>query len=176
VRLYPYYTDRVLRRIPGLAHLAPIASSVHERMDGGGYPRGIAGDAIPLLGRYLAAAHRYRVLVSDRPHRPRVTDPEAGRALRSAALAGELDATAVDAVLAASGQPGHRSPSAPAGLTPREMEVLALAARGLTTKHIAHVLGMAPKTAGNHIERIYTKIDASSRAEATLFAMRNGIV
>ena len=71
VRLYPYYTDRVLRRIPGLADLAPIASSVHECMNGGGYPRGIAGDTIPLLGRYLAAAHRFRVLVSDRPHRPR---------------------------------------------------------------------------------------------------------
>lgn len=176
LRLYPYYTDRVLRRIPGLAHLAAIASSVHERMDGGGYPRGIAGDAIPLLGRYLAAAHRYRVLVADRPHRLRFTEAEAGRVLRRAALAGELDAAAVDAVLAASGQRGQRSPSAPAGLTPREIEVLALAARGLTTKHIAHQLGMAPKTAGNHIERIYTKIDASSRAEATLFAMRNGIV
>lgn len=176
VRLYPYYTDRVLRRIPGLADLAPIASSVHERMDGGGYPRGIAGDTIPLLGRHLAAAHRYRTLVSDRPHRPRVTEEAAGRALRRAAQAGELDPSAVDAVLAAAGHHGRRSPSAPAGLSPREVEVLALAARGWTTKHIAHELGIAPKTVGNHIERIYSKIDVSSRAEAALFAMRTGIV
>jgi DNA-binding CsgD family transcriptional regulator len=35
---------------------------------------------------------------------------------------------------------------------------------------------VSPKTVGNHIEHIYTKIDASNRAAASLFAVRNGLV
>ena len=69
-----------------------------------------------------------------------------------------------------------RCPSAPAGLTPREVEVLELAARGATTRQVASRLGIAPKTAGNHIERIYMKVGVSSRAEAALFAMQNGLL
>ena len=37
-------------------------------------------------------------------------------------------------------------------------------------------LGIAPKTAGNHIERIYAKIGVNSRAEAAMFAMQNGLL
>jgi DNA-binding CsgD family transcriptional regulator len=38
------------------------------------------------------------------------------------------------------------------------------------------VLGIAPKTAGTHIERIYSKIGASTRSTATLFAMQHGLL
>jgi len=89
---------------------------------------------------------------------------------------GELDGTAVDAVLEASGHTSRRRPSAAAGLTPREVEVLALAAKGETTRQIATRLGISPKTAGNHLERIYAKAGVQSRAEAALFAMRHGLV
>ena len=64
---------------------------------------------------------------------------------------------------------GHRVPrrrEGPAGLTAREVEVLRLLARGLSNKEIAERLVISPKTAGNHIEHIYTKIGASSRATA----------
>lgn len=54
-----------------------------------------------------------------------------------------------------SGHRLHRRPSGPFGLTPRELEVLALLARGAANRPIARQLGIAPKTAGNHIERIY---------------------
>ena len=56
------------------------------------------------------------------------------------------------------------------------MEVLRLLARGVRTKDIARSLGITPKTAGNHIDHIYAKIDASSRATASLFALRNGLL
>ena len=52
----------------------------------------------------------------------------------------------------------------PSGLTAREVEVLRLAARGLSNKEIAGRLVISPKTVANHIEHIYTKIGASSRA------------
>jgi DNA-binding CsgD family transcriptional regulator len=71
-------------------------------------------------------------------------------------------ADAVDAVLTATGQ--HRSTrrTGPSGLTPREIEVLSLIARGASTRQVAHALGITAKTAGTHIERIYTKTGAST--------------
>jgi DNA-binding NarL/FixJ family response regulator len=56
------------------------------------------------------------------------------------------------------------------------VEVLRLLARGLSTKEIAERLVISPKTAGNHIEHIYAKIEASSRATASLFAMQQGLL
>jgi DNA-binding CsgD family transcriptional regulator len=55
-------------------------------------------------------------------------------------------------------------------------EVLRLAARGLSTREIGQRLVMSPKTAGNHIEHIYTKIGAGNRAAASLFAVRHGLL
>ena len=49
-------------------------------------------------------------------------------------------------------------------------------ARGLSNKQIAERLVISPKTAGNHIEHIYTKIDASNRASASLFAVQHGLL
>ena len=77
------------------------------------------------------------------------------------------------------GAAGHRVPrrrGGPAGLTAREVEVLRLLARGLSNREIAERLVISPKTAGNHIEHIYAKIDASSRATASLFAMQHGLL
>ena len=89
---------------------------------------------------------------------------------------GEVEGSAADAVLVAAGHRPRSRPSAPAGLTPREVEVLSLAARGATTRQIASRLGISPKTAGNHIERIYAKAGVQSRAEAALFAMQHGLI
>jgi DNA-binding CsgD family transcriptional regulator len=115
-------------------------------------------------------------MLEDRPHRPAMTREAAERELRRMAREGEVDGGAADAVLAAAGHPVRARPTAPAGLTPREVEVLVLAARGSTTRQVARRLGISPKTAGNHIERIYTKIGVSNRAEATLFAMQSGLL
>jgi DNA-binding CsgD family transcriptional regulator len=82
----------------------------------------------------------------------------------------------VDAVLTAAGQHRAKRRAGPAGLTPREIEVLSLIARGASTRQVAHTLGITVKTAGTHIERIYTKIGASTRSTATLFAMQHGLL
>ena len=74
----------------------------------------------------------------------------------------------------ATGSPRRRE--GPAGLTEREVEVLRLLARGLSNKDIAQRLVISPKTVGNHVEHIYAKIDASTRAAAGLFAMRHGLL
>ena len=49
-------------------------------------------------------------------------------------------------------------------------------AQGLSNRQIGARLVISPKTAGNHVEHIYSKIDASSRAAASLFAMRHGLL
>jgi DNA-binding CsgD family transcriptional regulator len=101
---------------------------------------------------------------------------EAVATLRAEVRAGQLDVEAVDAVLAAAGAGRSKRASGPAGLTPREVEVLTLIARGARAADVARRLGISPKTAGTHIERIYTKTGSSSRATATLFALRNGLL
>jgi DNA-binding NarL/FixJ family response regulator len=91
---------------------------------------------------------------------------------------GAFDPIAVEAVLAAAGQqtsPRTRA-GGPAGLTAREADVLALLARGLANKAIAKELSISPKTVGNHVERIYTKLDVTNRAAAAMRAMQYGIV
>jgi DNA-binding NarL/FixJ family response regulator len=58
-------------------------------------------------------------------------------------------------------------------LTPRELEVLKLLASGLGQKKIAQALFITPKTVATHIQRILTKLDLHSRAEAVAYAHRN---
>ncbi len=176
VRLSSYYTERVLARPAGLAQIGAVAALAHERMDGSGYHRGATGSAIPRSGRILAAACAYRAMVEPRAHRSAMPAKQAAADLRADVRAGRLDTDAVDAVLTAAGAGRPKRLSGPAGLTPREVEVLTLIARGATASDVAGRLGISRKTAGTHIERIYLKTGASSRSTATLFALRNGLL
>ena len=61
-------------------------------------------------------------------------------------------------------------------LTPRETEVLALAAKGLTHKEIAERLGISARTARNHLANLYRKLDIHGRAETVHWAVRLGLL
>jgi DNA-binding NarL/FixJ family response regulator len=149
---------------------------LRERLDGSGYPRGLAGAAISRPARILAAADAYQAMHEPRPHRPARSADEAAGALRAEVKTGRLDGDAVEGVLGAAGHRVPRRREGPAGLTPREIEVLRLLARGLPNKEIAARLVISPKTVANHVEHIYTKIGASNRAAAGLFAMQHGLL
>ena len=176
MRMHPYYTERMLARPDSLARIGAIASMVHERCDGSGYHRGLTSAAIPATARVLAAACAFQAMTEPRSHRPALTAKQASSELRADVRAGRLDADAVDAVLAAAGQSRGKRRTGPAGLTPREIEVLALIARGASTRQVAQRLSITPKTAETHIERIYAKTGASTRSTATLFAMQHGLL
>ena len=176
VRLHPYLTERMLSFSAALAPLGSIAGQHHERLDGSGYPRGLSGDAISHAGRVLAAADVYHAMTAARPHRPALGAAEAAVALRAQVASSRLDGAAVDAVLRAAGHRVRRRREWPAGLTPREVEIVRLLARGLTARAIADRLGISPKTAGSHIEHIYLKTGASNRAQLSLFAMKYGLM
>jgi DNA-binding NarL/FixJ family response regulator len=63
-----------------------------------------------------------------------------------------------------------------AGLTPREMEVLALLAAGRSSKEIALRLVISPRTVSTHVQHILAKLDVSNRARAIALAHRAGLV
>lgn len=175
VRLHPYYSERILARVPGLEEAATLAGRHHERCDGSGYHRGVTGAQLSMPARLLATADAYRALVEQRPYRRALPAPRAADALRAKASAGALDGDAVAAVLAASGQrAGVRRPR-PAGLTERQVEVLKLMACGLSNRAIADRLVISRRTAEHHAQDIYVKIGASTRAAAALYAMEHGL-
>jgi HD-GYP domain-containing protein (c-di-GMP phosphodiesterase class II) len=176
VRMHPYLTERMLHQSEALAPLGAIAVQHRERLDGSGYPRGLSGPAISPPARILGAADAYQAMREPRPYRPARPGDEAAAELRSDVKAGRLDAEAVEAVLGAAGHRVSRRREGPAGLTRREVEVLRLLARGLSNKQIAERLVISPKTVANHVEHIYAKIDASTRAAASLFAMQHGLL
>jgi DNA-binding NarL/FixJ family response regulator len=64
----------------------------------------------------------------------------------------------------------------PVLLTPREIEVLAALGNGLTNKETARLLGISPHTVKFHIESLFRKLGASSRAAAVARGMRQQIV
>lgn len=176
VRLQPQMTQRMLRQSDALAPLAAIAVQHRERLDGSGYPAGLSGSAVSRPARILAAADAYQAMREPRPHREALSAEAAAAELRREVKAGRMDGDAVDAVLAAAGHRVPRRREGPAGLTAREIEVLVLVARGMSNKQIADRLVISAKTVGNHVEHIYSKIDASNRAAASLFAMRHGLL
>jgi HD-GYP domain-containing protein (c-di-GMP phosphodiesterase class II) len=176
VRTHPYLTERVLARPPQLASIGGLAGLHHERVDGSGYPRGLHGDALSMAARVIAAADVCNAVSQARPHRRELNAAEAATLLRDEVTAGLLDGEAVNAVLGAAGHRVRRRPGLPSGLTPREVEVLALLARGVPNKVIAERLSLSARTVRSHIEHVYAKIGVSTRGAAAMFAMRHGLV
>jgi len=75
-----------------------VAATHHEKWDGSGYPRGLRGEAIPLLGRLMAIVDVYDALISDRPYKKAFTHREAV-AVISAGKATQFDPVLVDLFL-----------------------------------------------------------------------------
>ena len=61
--------ERILGNVDTYPEIAGIVRHHHERVDGQGYPDGLAEDAIPLLSRIIAVADAYNAMTSDRPYR-----------------------------------------------------------------------------------------------------------
>jgi putative nucleotidyltransferase with HDIG domain len=97
VRRHPLVTAQILERVPGFRQLAPLASAHHERLDGGGYPRGLTGPDLDMPMRVLAVADVYEAVTSERPYRAAMSSDQALAILRTEAPA-RLDATAVAAL------------------------------------------------------------------------------
>jgi HD-GYP domain-containing protein (c-di-GMP phosphodiesterase class II) len=146
----------------------------HERGDGSGYHRGLSGSSIPIAARLISAVDALVAMTQPRPYRPAMSLDEACSRLREDHA---LDHDAVDGVVAAAhgtSRSVHRSVST--GLTERQVEVLRLLAQGLTNRQIGERLVLSPRTAERHVQDIYLRIGASSRAAAALFAAENELL
>ena len=181
VELHPMLTEQMLRRSPALALLNTVACAHHEKCDGSGYHKRVQADADALGACVLAATEIYVGLTTERADREPFSPDDAAVELRGLESQGVLEPRASRAVLVAAGHGEPRGPSGkrpvnPGGLTRREVDVLRLAAKGLTTREIADRLYISPKTADHHIQHIYGKINVSTRAAAALWAMQHTVV
>ena len=181
VELHPMLTEQMLRRSPALDALNLVASAHHERCDGSGYHKRVRADAADLGACVLQAVEIYVGLTRERADRPPFAASDAASELRRLESHGALEPRASRAVLVAAGHgegaaPASGGPKNPGGLSRREVDVLRLAAKGLTTKQIGERLFISTKTADHHIQHVYNKIGVSTRAAAALWAMQHAVV
>ncbi len=175
-RLHAYHSERILARIPPLTGLAKLAGQHHERSDGSGYHRGSLAAQLTMPSRVLACADAYRRWIEDRPYRRALVPARAADRLEAEARAGRLDADAAAAVIEAAGLPHGGRRARPADLTERQVEVLRLVSHGLSNAEIAERLVLSRRTVEHHVQDVYLKIGASTRAGAAMFALQHGLL
>jgi HD-GYP domain-containing protein (c-di-GMP phosphodiesterase class II) len=93
VKEHPLITERILVRVPGCEHVAPLAGAHHERLDGSGYPRGLGAAELTVPMRLLAVADVYEALTSTRPYRPALSS-DAALSIIGEGVPGRFDADA----------------------------------------------------------------------------------
>jgi HD-GYP domain-containing protein (c-di-GMP phosphodiesterase class II) len=178
LRLHPYFTERILSRVPALSEVAAIAGKHHERLNGTGYYRGLSRSELPVSACILALVEEFQERVPIDPGQHKLDPKEILKAMQPEI--GTLfspdcfEALAQEMGLAAP-KPARRR-AWPAGLTDREIEVLQLLATGASNRQIAKHLVVSEKTVAHHLEHIYNKIGISSRAAAVFFAMENELI
>jgi diguanylate cyclase (GGDEF)-like protein len=91
--------ESILASVEFLSDVRPLVRHAHERWDGGGYPDGLAGDAIPIGARIVHACDAYDAMTAERPYREQLTDAEARRQL-AAGAGSQFDPQVVAALLA----------------------------------------------------------------------------
>ena len=77
--------ETILGKVDAYAEIARIVRHHHERVDGLGYPDGVAGDQIPLISRIICVADAYNAMTSDRPYREAMSSSVARSRLAQAA-------------------------------------------------------------------------------------------
>ena len=96
VRRHPLIGERIIGAAPALAAAARLVRSTHERVDGSGYPDGLAGGQIPLGARIIAVCDAFTAMTSPRSYAAQLTLSEAVAELRRRAGT-QFDPAVVDA-------------------------------------------------------------------------------
>ena len=109
IRRHPEIGADLLRDIGVYGPVAEIVRAHHERIDGRGYPRGLAGDEIPAIARIVAVAEVYDTLTAPDTYRTPMTSFEALNELRRVAGT-QLDAALRRGARRAARGPRHRLP------------------------------------------------------------------
>ena len=96
VKLHPGIGFEICKPLRSVATLLPLIRGHHERLDGGGYPDGLRGEAIPVSLRCLTTADIYDALTSNRPYRTAMDRDAALGVMRDEARAGRWDLRLID--------------------------------------------------------------------------------
>jgi HD-GYP domain-containing protein (c-di-GMP phosphodiesterase class II) len=83
MRSHPNQGARIVEPIPFMGEAVEIVRTHHERFDGGGYPRGLRGEQIPLAARIFAIADSFDAMTSDRPYRSALSTEDAVAEIRA---------------------------------------------------------------------------------------------
>ncbi len=87
MRRHPEDGAEIVSRIESLREILPVIRNHHERIDGGGYPDGLVGDAIPLAARIVSVADTFDAMTTSRPYRTALAhDVAAGEIVRNAGV------------------------------------------------------------------------------------------
>jgi HD-GYP domain-containing protein (c-di-GMP phosphodiesterase class II) len=90
--------ERMLKKVGGLlGRVGAVVRSCHERWDGGGYPDGLSGEAIPLVARIVSCCDAYNAMTTDRSYRAALPEREVRAELERNA-GGQFDPAVVDAL------------------------------------------------------------------------------
>jgi len=146
------------------------------------------GDGVSLVASILAASPTSKVLMLTSYTDPAIlneaidagcagfiTKRNSTESILSAVMAAASDETPVSPDMVRSLLDGNRA-GPNSDLTARELEVLRIAARGLTNKEIAEQLSLSVNTVRNHMQHVLNKLGAHSKLEATAVAVRLGLV
>ena len=96
MRQHPVVGDNLCRTVRSLDRVRPIVRSHHERIDGRGYPDGLAGEEIPLLAQIVAVVDVFDALTTNRPYRRALPLDAAYQIMRKDALSGWCPAELVE--------------------------------------------------------------------------------
>jgi HD-GYP domain-containing protein (c-di-GMP phosphodiesterase class II)/DNA-binding CsgD family transcriptional regulator len=192
IELHPTWGAELASRIPGLQAVAAIIGFHHERADGGGYPRGLSGDRIPLASSIVAVCDAYGAMTEHRPYRAALSAAQTMAELGSASgRQFHPDVVSALRVEVASRpltpfndpHPSVRSSSSPRGdadapgsLSPRERDVLGLLASGATSEDAATALGLSRETVRTHVRNAIGRLGAHTRTHAVALALDSGQV
>jgi HD-GYP domain-containing protein (c-di-GMP phosphodiesterase class II) len=96
MKQHPSKGEHILEAVPLLRDMAGAGLMHHENVDGSGYPRGLKGDEIPLLGRIVSVADAFDAMTTDRPYSKAMTFEAAVARLKFRA-GKKFDGTCVEA-------------------------------------------------------------------------------
>jgi putative nucleotidyltransferase with HDIG domain len=85
IEKHPVIGAKIIESVTALGPAIETVLYHHERWDGHGYPKGLAGEEIPLLARILGIADAYDAMTTERVYRPALTQEEAVQELKSQA-------------------------------------------------------------------------------------------
>ncbi len=187
LRLHPYHAERILGRIPAFRAVIPLVGAHHERVDGQGYYRGIAGSQIPPGARILAVADRYDELTHGLPGHPPLESASALERLYvdTGTAYAEDCVRSLEAELRADGPsygPSMRgtrgSRAAPVAQRPYQPRGRAPPPTSRRTQppRSGQKVFLSEHTVRHHLEHIYDKIGVHTRVAATLFAIEHDLL